>query len=86
MNKPNLIRNNLIREPSINTNLMSAFPPRRIIRNSVQKKKHEEKREKEVKKLSEKFDNQNSRSIEVSTNNKRIDNFPVENMIKKHEG
>jgi hypothetical protein len=55
---------------------MSVSPPRRIIRNSPQERKYEEKREKKVKKLSEKLNNQSTRSIEVSTNNKRVEYFP----------
>jgi hypothetical protein len=57
-NQPNEIRDNLIRKPSINTNSMSVSPQRRIIRNSQLEKRHEEKKEKEVKKLSEKLNNQ----------------------------
>jgi hypothetical protein len=85
-NQPNEIKNNLIREPSVNTNSMSISPPRRIIRNSQLERKHEEKREKEVKKLSEKLNNQDSRNIEVSKNNTRIEYFPMENIIIKGSG
>jgi hypothetical protein len=65
---------------------MSVFPPRRIIRNSLQERKYQTKREKEVKKLSEKLNNQDSRSIEVSTSNKRIEYFPDEKLIIKCSG
>jgi hypothetical protein len=55
--QPNEIRNNLIREHSANTNSMSISPPRRIVQNSQLERRHEEKREKEVKKLLEKLNN-----------------------------
>jgi hypothetical protein len=51
--QPNVIRNSLIREPSVNTNSISVSPPKRIIRSNTQKKE----REKEVKKLSKKLNN-----------------------------
>jgi hypothetical protein len=77
--QPNIIRNSLIRELFVNTNSISVFLPKRIIRSNTQKKE----REKEVKKLSKKLNNQNFRNIEVFINDKRIEYFPDEKLIIK---
>jgi hypothetical protein len=72
----------LIREPSVNSNLISVSPPKKIIRKSTQ----EIERDKEVDRLSRQLNNPSPRSIEVSTNNKRIKYFPEEDLILKGSG
>jgi hypothetical protein len=57
-----------------------------LLQESLQERKHEEKRGKEVKKLSEKLNYQIFRSMEVSTGNKRIEYLPEENIIIKKSG
>jgi hypothetical protein len=56
-----VIGNPLIREPSINSNLISVSPPKRIIRKTTQ----EIGRDKEIKRLSIQLNNPTPRSIEV---------------------
>jgi hypothetical protein len=75
----NVVGNALIREPSVTSNTLSVSPPKRIIRKSTQ----EIERDKEVKKLSIQLNNPNSRSIEVSINDKKIEYFPEEDLIIK---
>jgi hypothetical protein len=69
------VRSALIREPSITSNSLR-------IRRSIQ----ETKRNKEVKRLSIQLNNPSFRSIEVSTNDKRIEYFPDEELIVKGSG
>jgi hypothetical protein len=80
--QPNVVSSALIRIPSITSNTLSISPPKRIIRRSSQKIE----RDKEVKRLSMQLNNPSSRSIEVSSSNKRIKYFPVEDLIIKGPG
>jgi hypothetical protein len=80
--QPNVVNNTLIRELSINSNTLSVSPPKRIIRRSTQ----EIERDNEVKRLSVQLNNLSFRSIEVSTNDKRIEYFPEEDLIVKGSG
>jgi hypothetical protein len=80
--QPNVVRSALIRESSVTSNSLSVSPPKRIIRKSIQ----ETERDKEVKRLSIQLNNPNSRSIKVSTNDKRIEYFPEEKLIVKRSG
>jgi hypothetical protein len=82
--QPNLIDNNLLRENSLNNNSVSAFPLRYFSQDNVQERRHQKRRDKEVCKLSEKLKDQSVRSLAVVTsNNKRIEYFPEENIIIK---
>jgi hypothetical protein len=80
--QPNVVSSVLIREPSITSNTLSVSPPKRKIRRSSQ----EIERDKEVKRLSIQLHNPSSRSIEVSTNDKKIEYFPEEDLIIKGSG
>jgi hypothetical protein len=80
--QPNVVRSTLIREPSVNSNSLSIFSPKRIIRKCVQ----ENERDKEIKRLSKKLDNPSSRSIKISTSDKRIEYFPDKKLIVKGSG
>jgi hypothetical protein len=79
--QPNIISNLLIREPSVNSNLTSISPPKRIIRRSTQ----DIQRDKEINRLSIQLNNP-TRSIEVSNNDKRIEYFPNEDLLIKGSG
>jgi hypothetical protein len=74
-----VVGSSLIREPSVTSNSISVSPPKRIIRKSTQ----EIERDIKVKRLSIQLNNPNSRSIEISTNDKRIEYFPEEDLIIK---
>jgi hypothetical protein len=80
--QPNIIGNNLIREPSVNSNLISVSPPKRIVRKSTQ----EIEIDREVDRLSRQLNNPYPRSIEVSTSDKRIEYFPEQDLIVKGSG
>jgi hypothetical protein len=69
----NLIDNNLLRENSLNNNSVSASPLRYLNQDNVQERRHQNRRDKEVRKISKKLKDQNVRSEAVSSNNKRIE-------------
>jgi hypothetical protein len=48
-NQPNIIKNYLIKELFVNSNLMNVSSPKKIIRNSPQERKHEKKTKKKLK-------------------------------------
>jgi hypothetical protein len=76
--QPNLINNNLMRETSFGTNLVNISPLRELSQDDVQENRHWRRREKEVQRLSQKLNNQNLRSLSVTSGNKRIEYFPEE--------
>jgi hypothetical protein len=80
--QPNLMDNNLLRENSLNNNSVSASPLRYLSQDNVQERRHQNRRDKEVRKISD----QNVRSVAVSSNSKRIEYFPEENIIIKGSG
>jgi hypothetical protein len=77
----NVIDNNLLRETSFNNNSVNTSPLRELNQNNVQKRRHQKK-----KKISKKLKDQNMRSLIITSNNKRIEYFPEENIIIKGSG
>jgi hypothetical protein len=80
--QPNIISNPLIGEFYVDSNLISVSPPKRIIRKSTQ----DIERDREINRLSIQLNNPSPRSIEVFTNDKRIEYFPEEDLMIKGSG
>jgi sialic acid synthase SpsE len=81
-----VIDNNLLRETSFNNNSVSTSPLRELSQDNIQERRYQKRREKEVLKLSKKLKDQDMRSLTVTSNNKRIEYFPEENIIIKGSG
>jgi sialic acid synthase SpsE len=58
-------------------------PLRELNQDSVQENTLQKRREKEIQRLSQKLNNQNLRSLSVTSCNKRTEYFPEENIIIK---
>jgi hypothetical protein len=84
--QPNLIDNSILRVNSLTNNSVSVSPLRYLSQDNVQERRHQNRRDKEVRKISKKLKDQNVRSIAVSSNNKRVEYFPDENIIIKGSG
>jgi hypothetical protein len=84
--QPNLINNSILRVNSLTNNSVSVSPLRYLSQDSVQERRHQNRRDKEVRKIFKKLKDQNVINIAVLSNNKRVEYFPDENIIIKGSG